>query len=650
MAPKGSSVAWDHFVVKDKDQYMAECKMCKTQLSFKGSVSNLTKHLKRKHPLVNLVPRNSSTSASISLNLESPSSQVATATTSSSDTTANDRLLPAASTSNTGTVRVVQSGTKTIAAYIYKKNADKCKSDIDQLIMDLFIMDFQPFRIVEDRGFRKLIQSAFPFYIIPTRKYFANNLLPSRYESLREIKMVELRNVESICITADIWTSSTNDSFLGVTGHYIDKDEYVLKSILLECVLLDGSHTSINLATELLRVAEEWQVANKILLAVSDNGSNIKKAIEKDLGWKHFGCYAHSLNLAVQEAMSKSEEVTALEGKIKTIVSYFKRSAKAWEKLKKYQEQAGKTVKRPLQSVSTRWNSIFYMMQRILEIKEEINSSLCNLNASAMSLSQFDWELCENVTKILKPFEEVTKEVSAQKYVSGSIVIPITTGLIASLENMDTSSYLETAQMFKQDLLGAIKTRFANLDRSRTFTVCMFLDPRFKLYFDDPSVAENTKQNVIQLVTAQIHKEDRVSQSSQNENGLMELQESTSTQPSTSTSGEVQISSVWQHYTQRMKNIQPKGTASSRAIIEVQRYLEDKVVLPTEKISPLQWWKQRKDVYPHLNALAITKLNAMATSVPCERLFSACGLLLNDRRTRLGTRKVQQLMFLHQNT
>ncbi|KAJ8729025.1 hypothetical protein PYW07_006721 [Mythimna separata] len=55
---------------------------------------------------------------------------------------------------------------------------------------------------------------------------------------------------------------------------------------------------------------------------------------------------------AVQEALNKSEERTTLINKVKVTVGYFKRSAQAWEKLKKYQVQAGKTVKRPLQNIT----------------------------------------------------------------------------------------------------------------------------------------------------------------------------------------------------------------------------------------------------------------------------------------------------------
>lgn len=100
------------------------------------------------------------------------------------------------------------------------------KKDIDEKIMALFTLDFQPFRIVEDQGFRSLINFAFPHYTIPSRKYFSNNMLPAMYEKVRaELKERVSREVNTICITADMWSSCNNDSFLAVTGHYINETD-----------------------------------------------------------------------------------------------------------------------------------------------------------------------------------------------------------------------------------------------------------------------------------------------------------------------------------------------------------------------------------------------------------------------------------------
>lgn len=202
MAPKGTSVAWDHFV--DLGDYFAECKKCKVILNYKSTISNLTKHLKRKHPLVNLVRRN------VSPNQDSTSrSNQSLPTTASAIVIYGDS--PSTSTIPSNPVQTVQTTIRSMSSYVFKKNS--IKADIDNHIMDLFIKDFQPFRIVEDVGFKALLCFAFPSYVIPTRKYFSNNLLPSRYESMRVSKMAEIkRDAKTICITTDIWTACTSDA------------------------------------------------------------------------------------------------------------------------------------------------------------------------------------------------------------------------------------------------------------------------------------------------------------------------------------------------------------------------------------------------------------------------------------------------------
>ena len=69
------------------------------------------------------------------------------------------------------------------------------------------------------------------------------------------------------------------------------------------------------------------------------------------------GCFAHSLNLAVQTAL---KQISETRDKVRGIVGNFKRSPQAAEKLKAMQEQLGLTP--PLmviQDFVTRWNSTF---------------------------------------------------------------------------------------------------------------------------------------------------------------------------------------------------------------------------------------------------------------------------------------------------
>lgn len=80
--------------------------------------------------------------------------------------------------------------------------------------------------------------------------------------------------VKRVCITTDCWASSSQDSYMAVTAHFID-DDFEFESVLLECALLEGNHTSIALANALTRVTDEFGLIHKVSLVVSDNAANI---------------------------------------------------------------------------------------------------------------------------------------------------------------------------------------------------------------------------------------------------------------------------------------------------------------------------------------------------------------------------------------
>lgn len=144
------------------------------------------------------------------------------------------------------------------------------------------------------------------------------------------------------------------------------------------------------------------------------------------------------------------------------------------------------------------------MLERFIEIKEEINSSLSNLNPGLSLLTPHEWVVIEKLLLVLRPCEQVTKEMSGQKYVTGSAVIPITTALKPSLVELilnDAEPLPDEVEKVRTNLFGELVSRFSSLENSRTYTVCMFLDPRYKLYFENESTADNTKKHVIGLVT-----------------------------------------------------------------------------------------------------------------------------------------------------
>lgn len=144
--------------------------------------------------------------------------------------------------------------------------------------------------------------------------------------------------------------------------------------------------------------------------------------------------------------------------------------------------------------------------------------------------------------------------------------------------------------------------------------------------FSNAQASENTKK-VMDYITYLISEEKTV---------LNELENNLNTDDELS---------VWDVFEKAATSAQPTGTSRSRAIIEVQRYLEANI-LP-RKEDPFKWWRENKYNFQYISKMAQEKLCFRASSVPCERLFSKAGLIIWDRRNRL---KVQQLLFLNVNS
>ena len=198
-----------------------------------------------------------------------------------------------------------------------------------------------------------------------------------------------------------------------------------MQTFVMETFNLTVSHTAENIAAELKRIANDWLIADKVVALVTDNASNMVAAARLT-EWKHIPCFAHTLNLIVQAALSADPVMAGLKknNKCKSIVTFFHQSTKASDKLKEVQNQIGNSEVKLVQEVETRWNSSFYMFKQVLEQKEAITTTLCLLGKNEMCLSAAELKQLSMAVTILQPFETATTELSAETYVSVSKIIP----------------------------------------------------------------------------------------------------------------------------------------------------------------------------------------------------------------------------------
>ena len=64
---------------------------------------------------------------------------------------------------------------------------------------------------------------------------------------------------------------------------------------------------------------------------------------------------------------------------------------------------------------------------------------------------------------------------------------------------------------------------------------------------------------------------------------------------------------------------------------------------------PLQWWKQKQDLYSDLAQMARKYLAIPAASAASERLYSVAGNTITDKRLRVTDDNAENITFLHSN-
>lgn len=105
--------------------------------------------------------------------------------------------------------------------------------------------------------------------------------------------------------------------------------------------------------------------------------------------------------------MSSSEEFTKIVQKVKSIVTFFKHSVKASDILRLIQLNGGKsegTCLKLKQECPTRWNSLFYMLQRFLELIEVVSTTLLRVSGAPLMLSEYEIRVLTEGVKLLCPF------------------------------------------------------------------------------------------------------------------------------------------------------------------------------------------------------------------------------------------------------
>lgn len=144
----------------------------------------------------------------------------------------------------------------------------------------MIAVDNQPFSIVNDVGFKRLMDKGFPNYQIPSRKYFSEKVLDQTYDDCRRTIFNAIKSMTKCSFTSDIWTcSGTNESFISFSCHWLNEN-FELKHVVLNVKHFPGSHTGESICEMFQTLLKEWEIpAEKVHVLTTDNAATMKKGI-----------------------------------------------------------------------------------------------------------------------------------------------------------------------------------------------------------------------------------------------------------------------------------------------------------------------------------------------------------------------------------
>ena len=490
------SIIWQFFTVEDQSDTVAKCKLCSKGLR-RGKVgclpkdfstSPLHKHMKSMHAVEYRKAE------------ETAQREAKSRTEEKADTgpSPKQRKLTAI---NQMTLEESFSQKK------YWDINDKRSVSIHQKIMNMMAMDNQPFSITEDQGFIELLAHVQPKYMIPSRRYFSDVMLPKTFKEIKARLLAQLDEIHAphVSFTSDIWTSQHSvESFISLTAHWVD-EEFQRCSGVLSAQHFPGSHTGENIDQMVSKMMREWEISEERQhILVRDGASNMPLGLRlANVASVH--CFLHILDLVLKDSIFSQRTIIDLCAKVRRIATHFNHSSLARNELKNLQAEQGINLPLfPVQDVSTRWNSTYLMLERALTLKRPLQIYTANHDVPVLSLNE--WNLCEKFLRILQPFFEITKQVSSENSTLGD-VIPHVVALDRYLSKHGHDSGVQTTKTeirnaLRQRLLSCLPNKL-NVKDDKNYVITMVVDPRYKLKFlDNKESAKTWLLEEMQLQTA----------------------------------------------------------------------------------------------------------------------------------------------------
>ncbi|XP_065683458.1 zinc finger BED domain-containing protein 4-like [Hydra vulgaris] len=476
-------------------------------------------------------------------------------------------------------------------------------------------LDNQPFTLVEDTGFNNLMNHLEPRYCMPSRKFFSKTVIPQLYMELNNKISDKLIKTDYISFSSDIWTCPiSHESFILLSSHSIDKD-FNRFDVVLDASHFSESHTGINISKKLESMWDSGKIeAERRHILVRDGASNmISGSNLAEIPAIH--CTIHLLQLVVSDSISENIVIDVLS-KCRRLVTHFNHSSLACNNFKQIQLQQNLDPLYLVQDVPTRWNSTYLMLDRLNKLKIPVQLYSAE-RSDLMPFSTLEWTLILNIIKLLKPFFQLTQEMSSE----------ITT-LSSVIPNMcSLKKFMSKCQV---DLTTSI-------------------DSRYKFSFFEDDIKKQAKYWLINEILSfekTLVCSEEVDFSVNEEPSQLNFSINTEKEDTLEACFK-EIINATSEKTLPFKKLKLEKKSNEILIRkEIKKFYSEPFV--DRKLCPIKTWMQ-EERFPLLKTIASKYLCNPASSIFSERLFSEYGNIYEKKRSRLLPKTGEMLLFIHHN-
>ncbi|XP_053704523.1 zinc finger BED domain-containing protein 4 [Synchiropus splendidus] len=647
MASKVSILDYFHIVFEGENgKIESNCKACGTRIQAKRSVtSNFVTHLKRKHQAIydDFVKRKDMKREGFS-----STSLIALASNLGTGRLAHCSCSTVGGAVGAGAAGGLEGGRAPVRGDGKFEKLDPRQVRISEAITKMIIRDLQPVSLVEQQGFRDLLQLLEPRYTPEPQHCIQTRLLPAYAYQAQLAICQALSSALALSLSLDLWRGACG--YLGVTCHFLSPD-WKMHSSLLACLPLAPNSPVHQVLSEFDEVCLSHGILGRSFRVVadplvsmatvqpcclpifpasgedrtalpSDCSGDVVAAEDPACGLARVGCFSRALGRCVCDGLRSCPQLCAALTRAAQFYSYIT-SAVPQDKLSQLFDGPDQNL-----TEDQDWAAQLKVLGRLLDSLEFLEEMS---GAGELTLGAQERALLRDLMETLEPFSEAWDLMFGEKewdedqdrHVSISLAVPCVLGLRKHLSEVATPHCPGLRACLSQ----AVECQLAPILEDPLYITATVLDPQFKLTW---SSSPDWHRQVLA-------------------EELPKLSKSVNTdphQPPHALQAPAPVCPLASRPSKLFSFIKQRPATQAKSLEqELTIYLQEE---PTEE-EPLHYWRRKEMDFPLLAQVARRTLTIPARSSPVARIFTRAHRSLHPDGAQVLPKNLETLIYLKAN-